>query len=98
MGPMKVFQVAMSTAKEMPWEAKHNFVVTFWLILVDRFYACILSVHLQTSWMVTTTVQSTIPTMCLWHHEADDTNNPSHLKLTPILNSLGSTHVNLFCT
>jgi len=29
MGPMKVFKVAMSTAKEMLWEAKHNFVVTF---------------------------------------------------------------------
>jgi hypothetical protein len=32
MGPMNVFKVAMSTAKEMLWEAKHNFVVTFWWV------------------------------------------------------------------
>jgi hypothetical protein len=29
---MKEFKVAMSTAKEMLWEAKHNFVVTFWWV------------------------------------------------------------------
>ena len=80
---MKVFKVAMSTAKEMLWEAKHNFVVTFW-------WVAFMSVHLQTNWMVTTTVRSTIPTTRFWHHETDDTNNPSHLKLIPILDSLGS--------
>ena len=29
---MKEFKVAMSTMKEMLWEAKHNFVVTFWWV------------------------------------------------------------------
>jgi len=29
---MKEFKVAMSTAKEMLWEAKYNFVVTFWWV------------------------------------------------------------------
>jgi Ca2+-dependent lipid-binding protein, contains C2 domain len=27
--PMKEFKVGLSTAKEMPWEAKHNPVITF---------------------------------------------------------------------
>jgi hypothetical protein len=75
---MKEFKVVMSTAKEMLWEAKHNFVVTFW-------WVAFMSVHLQTNWMVTTTVQSTIPTTRFWYqdlkqYETDDINNPSHLK------------------
>jgi phosphatidylserine decarboxylase len=40
MGPMKVSKVPMSTAKEMLWEAKHNFVVTFWWVAFMSVSVC----------------------------------------------------------
>jgi hypothetical protein len=49
MGPMKVFKVAMSTVKEMPWEAKHGFVVTFWWVAFMP--ASCLSICKLTGWL-----------------------------------------------
>ena len=63
---MKEFTVAMSTAKEMLWEAKrpkHNFVVTFRLVAFIP-SSCLST---QTNGTVTTTVRSTNTMTRFWY-------------------------------
>ncbi|KAF9220448.1 hypothetical protein BS17DRAFT_797725 [Gyrodon lividus] len=72
--PMKEFQLPLMTAKEMPWEAKHNPVLRFrakfqpYDALRQRFWA-----------------------QYLEQYDADDTGALSHLEITSMLDSLGST-------
>ena len=42
---MKEFKLPLTTAKEMPWEAKHNPVITFRLVSSLSWYVCYLSAN-----------------------------------------------------
>ncbi|KAH7884251.1 phosphatidylserine decarboxylase-domain-containing protein [Phlebopus sp. FC_14] len=72
--PMKEFQLPLVTAKEMPWEAKHNPVLKFrarfqpYDALRQRFW-----------------------TQYLRQYDVGDTGAFSHLEITSMLDSLGST-------
>ncbi|KIJ60324.1 hypothetical protein HYDPIDRAFT_177428 [Hydnomerulius pinastri MD-312] len=71
---MKEFHLPLTTAKEMPWEAKHNPILNFrakfqpYDALRQRFWA-----------------------QYLKQYDADDTGALSHLEITSMLDSLGST-------
>lgn len=71
---MKQFCLPLTTAKEMPWEAKHNPTISFrakfqpYAELRQRFWA-----------------------QYLKQYDTDDTNSISHVELTSMLDSLGST-------
>lgn len=71
---MKQFCLPLTTAKEMPWEAKHNPTISFrakfqpYAELRQRFWA-----------------------QYLKQYDTDDTGSISHVELTSMLDSLGST-------
>ncbi|KZT23286.1 hypothetical protein NEOLEDRAFT_1180161 [Neolentinus lepideus HHB14362 ss-1] len=71
---MKEFQLPLSTAKEMPWEGRHNPTITFkaryqpYDALRQRFWR-----------------------QYLKQYDTDDTGSLSHIEITSMLDSLGST-------
>ncbi|TFK32508.1 phosphatidylserine decarboxylase-domain-containing protein [Crucibulum laeve] len=72
--PMKEYSLPLSTAKEMPWEAKHNPVITF-----------------RAKYQPYDALRQRFWRQYLKQYDTDDTGSLSHLELTSMLDSLGST-------
>ncbi|EGO24192.1 hypothetical protein SERLADRAFT_361384 [Serpula lacrymans var. lacrymans S7.9] len=72
--PMKEFQLPLTTAKEMPWEAKHNPVLAF-----------------RAKFQPYDGLRQRFWQQYLKQYDACDTGTLSHLELTSMLDSLGST-------
>ncbi|KAF8808440.1 hypothetical protein BYT27DRAFT_7188951 [Phlegmacium glaucopus] len=72
--PMTEYKLQLSTAKEMPWEAKHNPVITF-----------------RAKYQPYDALRQHFWRQYLKQYDTDDTNTMSHLELTSMLDSLGST-------
>ncbi|KAF8881364.1 phosphatidylserine decarboxylase-domain-containing protein [Infundibulicybe gibba] len=72
--PMREFKMALSTTKEMPWEAKHNPAITF-----------------RAKYQPYDALRQRFWRQYLKQYDTDDTGDISHLELTSMLDSLGST-------
>ncbi|KAF8957740.1 phosphatidylserine decarboxylase-domain-containing protein [Flammula alnicola] len=71
---MREFKLPLSTAKEMPWEAKHNPVIRF-----------------RAKYQPYDALRQRFWRQYLKQYDTDDTGRLSHLELTSMLDSLGST-------
>ncbi|TFK49776.1 hypothetical protein OE88DRAFT_1662429 [Heliocybe sulcata] len=72
--PMKEFQLPLSTAKEMPWEALHNPTITF-----------------KAKYQPYDALRQRFWRQYLKQYDTDDTGSLSHVEITSMLDSLGST-------
>ncbi|KAH0832848.1 phosphatidylserine decarboxylase-domain-containing protein [Lanmaoa asiatica] len=72
--PMKEFHLPLVTAKEMPWETKHNPVL-----------------HFRARFQPYDALRQRFWVQYLKQYDTDDTDTLSHLEITSMLDSLGST-------
>ncbi|EPQ52482.1 hypothetical protein GLOTRDRAFT_140216 [Gloeophyllum trabeum ATCC 11539] len=72
--PMKEFKLPLSTAKEMPWEGRHNPTITF-----------------KAKYQPYDALRQRFWRQYLKQYDTDDTGALSHVEITSMLDSLGST-------
>jgi len=89
--PMTEYKLQLSTAKEMPWEAKHNPVLTFRYVSLFQFMIFLLISSISAKYQSYDALRQRFWRQYLKQYDTDDTHTMSHLELTSMLDSLGST-------
>jgi phosphatidylserine decarboxylase len=88
---MKQFCLPLTTAKEMPWEAKHNPTISFRCVCFIVYCCRLFNFCNRAKFQPYAELRQRFWAQYLKQYDTDDTGSISHVELTSMLDSLGST-------